>query len=103
MAAELIKRALTFVRDKFESEYSGHDYFHTLRVFNMATHIAEREEADSVSLFDTIHKKILAAYKPGNKIIGSSLNEQEGELTLFLDYEKRIEKIMIHVKRNINS
>ena len=46
MATQLIDRAQKYVRDKFENEYSGHDYFHTLRVFKMATHIAEREGAD---------------------------------------------------------
>ena len=46
MSNELIERAQIFVRDKFENEYSGHDYFHTLRVFRMATRIAESEGAD---------------------------------------------------------
>lgn len=46
MGIQLIERAQEYVRDKFENEYSGHDYFHTLRVFKMATHIAEREGAD---------------------------------------------------------
>jgi uncharacterized protein len=46
MTDELIERALTYVQDKLENEYSGHDYFHTLRVFKMATRIAECEGAD---------------------------------------------------------
>ena len=46
MANELIDRAQKYVSDKFENEYSGHDYFHTLRVFKMATRIAECEEAN---------------------------------------------------------
>ena len=46
MATELIDRTLIFVRTKFENEYSGHDYFHTLRVFKMATRIAEYEGAN---------------------------------------------------------
>ena len=46
MTGEIIERAHSFVRDKFETEYSGHDYFHTLRVFKMATRIAECENAD---------------------------------------------------------
>ena len=45
-ATQLIERAQIFVRNKFESEYNGHDYFHTLRVFNMSTRIAECEGAD---------------------------------------------------------
>ena len=42
----MIKRALDFVKDKFENEYSGHDFFHTLRVFKAATRISEREGAN---------------------------------------------------------
>ena len=45
MNVELIKQAQIYVKNKFENEFSGHDYFHTLRVFNMATHIAECEGA----------------------------------------------------------
>ena len=43
---ELTEKALAFVKDFFEKDYSGHDYFHTLRVFKLATHIAEKEQAD---------------------------------------------------------
>ena len=46
MDGTLMERAQTYVRELFENEYSGHDYFHTLRVFKMATHLAEREGAD---------------------------------------------------------
>lgn len=43
---ELIEKALAFVEEFFAQDYSGHDYFHTLRVFKMATHIATEERAD---------------------------------------------------------
>ena len=46
MAVELIKPAQAYVKEKFENEFSGHDYFHTLRVFNTATRIAEQEGAN---------------------------------------------------------
>lgn len=46
MPAKLIECAQTYVRNKFENEYSGHDYFHTLRVFKMASRIAECEGAN---------------------------------------------------------
>ena len=46
MHAELIERATAFVKEKFENEFSGHDYFHTLRVFKMATRIAQSEGAN---------------------------------------------------------
>ena len=57
MATQLIDRAQKYVRDKFENEYSGHDYFHTLRVFKMATRIAACEGAnvEIVQLASLLH------------------------------------------------
>ena len=46
MQKDIINQALEYVKKMFENEYSGHDYFHTLRGFKMATHIAEKENAD---------------------------------------------------------
>lgn len=46
MKENIIELARVYVKNKFENEYSGHDYFHTLRVFNMATNIAKSEGAD---------------------------------------------------------
>ena len=45
MQIDIIARAEEYVKALFESEFSGHDYFHTMRVFNMATRIAEGEGA----------------------------------------------------------
>ena len=46
MKRDIIDQTLEYVKKVFENEYSGHDYFHTLRVFKMATRIAEKENAD---------------------------------------------------------
>lgn len=46
MQKEIIDQALEYVKRIFENDYSGHDYFHTFRVFRMATHIAEKEKAN---------------------------------------------------------
>ncbi len=53
----IIDRAAAYVREKFENEYSGHDWFHTLRVFKTATRIAEAEGADveTVQLAALLH------------------------------------------------
>ena len=50
MNKEIIARAAEYVKEKFENEYSGHDWFHTLRVFRTATRIAEAEGADLVTV-----------------------------------------------------
>ena len=42
----IIDKALGYVKERFENEFSGHDFFHTLRVYNMATRIAECEGAE---------------------------------------------------------
>ena len=44
--SDIIEKALDFVKKTFENEFSGHDYFHTLRVFNMAQRLAREEGAD---------------------------------------------------------
>ena len=57
MHKEIIDRAAAYVREKFENEYSGHDWFHTLRVFKTVTRIAEAEGADveTVQLAALLH------------------------------------------------
>lgn len=42
----IIDKATEFVKRIFENDYSGHDYFHTLRVYKMATNIAMKENAN---------------------------------------------------------
>ena len=46
MQNTIIENAIGYVKEKLEKEFSGHDYFHALRVYKMATCIAEREGAD---------------------------------------------------------
>ena len=46
MDSTIIERAMEYAKRVFESDFSGHDYFHTLRVFNVANTIAEKEGAD---------------------------------------------------------
>ena len=54
---DVIRQALLFVEKFFRGESSGHDYFHTLRVFRLATRIAEAEGADvrTVQLAALLH------------------------------------------------
>ena len=53
----VIDAALEYVEEVFKSDYSGHDYFHTLRVYKMATNIAINEQADleTVQLAALLH------------------------------------------------
>ena len=44
--SDIIKIAQEYVKKAFENDFSGHDFFHTLRVYNTAMKIAEKEGAD---------------------------------------------------------
>ncbi|MBQ9314409.1 MAG: HD domain-containing protein [Clostridia bacterium] len=46
MNEELIERTIDRAKDFFQNEFSGHDFWHTLRVYNNAKAIAEKEECD---------------------------------------------------------
>ena len=43
---KIIENAIEYVKGIFETDYSGHDFFHTFRVYKMATHIAIKEKAN---------------------------------------------------------
>ena len=42
----IIENALKYVEEVFRTDYSGHDYFHTFRVYKMASKIAIEENAN---------------------------------------------------------
>lgn len=42
----IIEKAIEYVKAFFENDFSGHDFYHTLRVYNLAKFIAERENGD---------------------------------------------------------
>lgn len=46
MDQQIINEAIEYVKKVFEDDYSGHDFFHTFRVYKMASDIAEQENAD---------------------------------------------------------
>ena len=50
-------KIIQYVKDFFNKEYSGHDYFHTMRVYKTAKEIALKENADIeiVSLVALLH------------------------------------------------
>ena len=54
---QLIENTINYVKEIFKNEYSGHDYFHTMRVYNMALRIAKEENANTliVSLAALLH------------------------------------------------
>lgn len=57
---------------------------------------------NSVVLFDTFSRRILAAHKHGGKIIGSSLNERGDLLTLFLDSGNKTKTLAVNIPKEEN-
>lgn len=57
MQKTIIDDALDFARAVFKDDRSGHDYYHTLRVYKMAVRIARQESANllTVSLASLLH------------------------------------------------
>ena len=53
----IISNAIEFVRNSFKDDHSGHDYFHTMRVYKMSMSIAEQENANlaTVQLAALLH------------------------------------------------
>lgn len=46
MENELLERAIASIKVLFENDFSGHDFYHSLRVYQSATRIAEIEHAN---------------------------------------------------------
>ena len=42
----LIEKTIEYVKEYFKNDSSGHDFYHTLRVYKLARNIAEKKEAD---------------------------------------------------------
>lgn len=82
----VIEEAKRYVKNVFENDFSGHDYFHTLRVYNTALTIAQREQADLlvVSLAALLHdvddeKLSKETYKNKDRAVSFMKNHQIDE------------------------
>ncbi len=47
MDSQILSKAIEYVKDFFENDVSGHDFYHTERVYKTAVKLAEREGADA--------------------------------------------------------
>ncbi len=43
----MVDNALEYIKEIFSGDSSGHDYYHTIRVYKLATEIAKQENADA--------------------------------------------------------
>ena len=70
----MIAEAVNYIKNIFQNDFSGHDYFHSLQVYRVARAIAEQENAD---------REIVSK-------IGMVKEEYQGYVTISVDhfYEK---------------
>ena len=43
---DIIELATEYVKNFFKDDHSGHDYYHTMRVYNLAKNIADFEKCE---------------------------------------------------------
>ena len=70
--AQIINRAVSFVKQELAGSESGHDWWHVFRVWNLAKRIAEEEKADIfiVSLGALFHDIADAKFYDGDEAVG---------------------------------
>ncbi len=76
----MIDRAMLFAKELLENEFSGHDYFHTLRVFKMATFIAIEEHAD----LETVQLAAILHDVDDRKLFPKTCSDQRNAKTFLL-------------------
>lgn len=57
MNEDLLEKTLLYIKDIFNNDYSGHDYYHSVRVYNLSTSICKVENAnlEIVQLASLLH------------------------------------------------
>lgn len=72
----IIQKTIEFVKTTLENAKPSHDFFHIERVYNMAVHIAEEEQADNmlvVKLWALLHDIADYKYHDGDETIGPKM------------------------------
>lgn len=77
MDEKFLEKTLLFIKDIFKNDGSGHDFYHSLRVYNIATSICKEENADLeiVQLASLLHD--IDDYKLFGGKIGSCSRAKE--------------------------
>lgn len=74
----IINKTRNFIKNKFENEGTGHDWWHMERVFNIATSISKKEKADLfiVQLAALLHDISDFKFNGGDESLGGKLAEE---------------------------
>lgn len=76
MNENLLEKTLQYIQDRFQNDYSGHDYYHSVRVYKLASSICKGENADLeiVQLAALLHD--VDDYKVFGGNVGASTNAE---------------------------
>lgn len=76
MNKDLLEITLQYIQQRFQNDYSGHDYYHSVRVYKLATSICKGENADLeiVQLAALLHD--VDDYKVFGGSVGTSSNAE---------------------------
>lgn len=58
MKEDLFEKTLLYIKESFQNDHSGHDYYHSVRVYKLATSVCKEENADFeiIQLASNFHK-----------------------------------------------
>jgi uncharacterized protein len=90
---EIINKTITFAKETLVNAEGGHDWFHTLRVFNNALLIAKDEKADAfvVALGALLHDIADSKFNDGDETVGPRIARE------FLFKHNADSKVIEHV------
>lgn len=76
--SEIISKTELFVKDKLSSDASGHDWWHIVRVRNLALKIASKEEGNAfiIELAALLHDVADWKFNNGDELIGGRVAEK---------------------------
>lgn len=72
---QIVDRTASYVREMSENESTGHDWWHTFRVWNTAKYIAKKEHADlfTVELAALLHDVADWKFHDGDETVGAKI------------------------------
>jgi uncharacterized protein len=98
---DIVKKVKEFIKNKFISEGTGHDWWHMERVYNTATHIAKKEKVDLfvVQLAALLHDISDFKFNGGDEKLGGKL---ANEYLLSLGVDKEVADHVSRIVDNIS-
>ncbi|MBT8273880.1 MAG: HD domain-containing protein [Bacteroidia bacterium] len=99
--SEIIQQTKDFSRQTLKNEEGGHDWFHTLRVYNNALHISKDEAVNTlvVALAALLHDIADSKFHDGDETIGPKVAR---EFLFKLDVDSEIIEHVIKIIENIS-